>query len=92
MWQLEIAATYASSGSIFAGFEYGAGTAAGEDEAGIESPPSNDHVCARGNFPFKNSSPVLVHRIVALCSDIFVPPRNPAVYMTLSLQVGLNAG
>jgi hypothetical protein len=85
-------ATNASSGSIFAGFEYGKGTAAGEDEAGTVRPPSNDHVCARGNLPFRNSSPVLVHRIVALCSDILVPPRNPAVYMTLSLQLGLNAG
>src|SRR3954464_3833170 len=92
IWQLEMDATNASSGSMFAGFEYGAGTAAGDEDAGTVRPPSNDHVCARGNFPFRNSSPVRVHRIVALCSDILVPPRNPAVYMTLSLQLERNAG
>jgi hypothetical protein len=47
MWQLEIAATKASSGSTFASFEYGFGTAEGEGEAGTVTPPSKLHVCSR---------------------------------------------
>jgi hypothetical protein len=44
MWQLEIEATYASSGSTFAGFEYGTFTDEGAGDAGTVTPPSNVHV------------------------------------------------
>lgn len=47
MWQLEIAATNASSGSTAAGFENGGRTMDGEGEAETTAPPSNDHVCSR---------------------------------------------
>ena len=47
MWQLEIDATNASSGSTLASFEYGFGTAAGDDEAGTVVPPSKLQVCSR---------------------------------------------
>ena len=70
MWQLETAATNASSGSTCAGLAQGAGTTAGEGEAGTVAPPSNVQVCSREYLPFGNS--VLVHcqRMIALCSDI----------------------
>jgi hypothetical protein len=42
-----MAATKASSGSTFASFDYGLGTAEGEGEAGTVTPPSNVHVCSR---------------------------------------------
>ena len=47
MWQLESAATNASSGSTASAREYGSRTDSGEDEAGTVMPPSNDHVWPR---------------------------------------------
>ena len=47
MWQLEIAATKASSGSTLAGFEYGGFTDVGAGDAGTVTPPSKDQVCSR---------------------------------------------
>ena len=47
MWQLESAATKASSGSIAAGSDMGSGTTCGEEEAGSSRPPSKRHVCRR---------------------------------------------
>ncbi len=48
MWQLEMAATSASSGSTAAGSEYGSGTESGELDPGTTAPPSNVQVWARG--------------------------------------------
>ena len=47
MWQLEMAATYASSGSTAAALEKGGRTACGEGEAGTTTPPSKCQVCSR---------------------------------------------
>ena len=47
MWQLAIAATYASSGSTLAGLENGAGTIDGDGDAGTVTPPSNVQLCSR---------------------------------------------
>jgi hypothetical protein len=41
MWQLEIAATNASSGSTASVTESGTGTECGDEEAGTSTPPSN---------------------------------------------------
>src|SRR6266496_1926521 len=70
MWQLETDATNASSGSTFAGFEYGTGTTDGEGDAGTVAPPSNVQVCSREYLPFRKSGLVRFQRMVALCSDI----------------------
>src|SRR5262249_39650731 len=70
MWQLETAATNASSGSTFAGFEYGRGTTEGDGEAGTVMPPSNSHVCSREYFPLRKSGLVRFQPMMALCSDI----------------------
>src|SRR5512134_2020857 len=72
MWQLEIDATNASSGSTQAGFEYGSGTAAGDAEAWMTIPPSNPHVCSREYLPLRKSAPVFFQETIALCSDIRV--------------------
>jgi hypothetical protein len=47
MWQLDAAATRASSGSTAAGSDIGTGTDNGDDDAGTVSPPSKRHSCAR---------------------------------------------
>jgi hypothetical protein len=47
MWQLDSAATSASSGSTPAGSEKGTRTTLGEDEAGTSAPPSKLQRCAR---------------------------------------------
>ena len=47
MWQLEIEATNASSGSIAEGSDMGGRTECGDAEAGTVSPPSKLHSCAR---------------------------------------------
>ena len=47
MWQLDSAATNASSGSTPAGSERGTRTTCGDDEARTIAPPSNSHSCAR---------------------------------------------
>ncbi len=47
MWQLEIAATKASSGSTFSATDQGSGTTWGDEEAGTLTPPSNSHQWAR---------------------------------------------
>ncbi|HEV8079989.1 MAG TPA: hypothetical protein VGP43_04705 [Chitinophagaceae bacterium] len=47
IWQLEIAATKASSGSTADASDIGVGTTCGEEDAGIFVPPSNAHVCFR---------------------------------------------
>lgn len=56
MWQLEIDATNASSGSTHAGFDQGFGTDVGAGDAGTVTPPSNVHVCSREYRPFTKSS------------------------------------
>ena len=43
MWQLEVAATSASSGSTASATEYGTFTVRGDEEARTVAPPSNDH-------------------------------------------------
>ena len=63
-------ATYASSGSTCAGFEYGAGTTAGDGEAGIMNPPSNVQLCSREYLPLRKSGLVRFQLMMALCSDI----------------------
>src|SRR2546428_9887617 len=73
MWQLETDATNASSGSTFAGFEYGPGTTDGEGDAGTVAPPSNVQVCSREYLPFRKSGLVRFQLMVALCSDIGRP-------------------
>jgi hypothetical protein len=47
MWQLEIAATNASSGSTASARDRGGGTKAGEADAATLTPPSKRHSCAR---------------------------------------------
>ena len=47
MWQLEMAATSASSGSTADGSEQGTGTESGDDDPGTSAPPSNRHTCRR---------------------------------------------
>src|SRR2546423_13526604 len=69
MWQLDSDATKASSGSMLAGFEYGAGTTDGDDEAGTERPPSNVQVCSRENFPLRKS-PLTFQATRARCCDM----------------------
>src|ERR1700722_6033010 len=71
MWQLETAATKASSGSTLAGLLMGTGTTAGEAEAGTTNPPSKVHVCSREYLPLRKSGPLHFQRMVALYSDIF---------------------
>lgn len=56
MWQLEIEATNASSGSTFAGFDHGFGTEVGAGDAGTVTPPSNAQLCSREYLPFAKSS------------------------------------
>src|SRR5258705_332823 len=70
MWQLEMDATKASSGSTFAGLENGTGTTEDEDDAGTVTPPSNVQVCSREYLPLRKSGLVRCHLIVALYSDI----------------------
>src|SRR5436190_3184701 len=70
MWQLETDATNASSGSTFAGLEYGTGTSDGEGDAGTVVPPSNVQMCSREYLPFRKSGLVRFQLMVALCSDI----------------------
>src|SRR5258708_21023325 len=77
MWQLEIAATYASSGSTCAGFEYGTGTTDGDEEAGIVAPPSNVQVCSREYLPLRKSGPVRFQLTIARCSDMITPSSRP---------------
>src|SRR5580765_4776194 len=72
MWQLEIDATNASSGSTALAFENGAGTTDGEDDAGTVTPPSNVHVCSREYLPLRKSGPFRFQLMRALCSDILV--------------------
>jgi hypothetical protein len=47
MWQLDSAATSASSGSTAFSADSGTRTTCGEDEAGTSTPPSKCQVCAR---------------------------------------------
>src|SRR5882757_7901656 len=68
MWQLDREATSASSGSTPAGFDSGSGTAAGDDDAITDWPPSKDQVCSREYLPRANS-PVAFHAILARCSE-----------------------
>src|SRR5436305_1868165 len=70
MWQLEPEATKASSGSTAAALENGAGTTAGEAEAGTTCPPSKLQVCARENFPCRKVSLSDFQLTVALCWDM----------------------
>src|SRR5438552_13680100 len=70
MWQLETEATRASSGSTAAALEYGAGTTAGEAEAGTTWPPSKLQLCARENFPCRKVSLSDFQFTVALCWDM----------------------
>src|SRR5262245_11096298 len=69
MWQLESAATSASSGSTASARDSGTRTESGEEEAGTVTPPSNDHRCARLNLMSVNaSSAPRFHEIVAVYS------------------------
>ena len=43
MWQLDTAATNASSGSTASSRERGSGTTDGDEDAATVMPPSNDH-------------------------------------------------
>src|SRR5216117_1914606 len=70
MWQLAMEATNASSGSTLAGFDHGAGTAAGDGEAGTVMPPSNVHVCSREYWPFEKFGPLRFQAMAARCSDM----------------------
>jgi len=72
IWQLDTAATNASSGSTYAGFENGTGTTDGEEEAGTVIPPSKDQVCSREYLPARNSALLRFQLIVALWLDIEV--------------------
>jgi hypothetical protein len=72
MWQLEMEAMKASSGSTCAGLENGTGTTDGEADAGTMTPPSNVQVCSREYLPVRKSGLVRCHLIVALYSDITV--------------------
>ena len=56
MWQLEIDATNASSGSTAAALDHGRGTTDGEAEPGTLVPPSNAHTCSREYLPFRKSA------------------------------------
>jgi len=47
MWQLDSAATNASSGSTFSATACGNGTMCGDADAGTTRPPSNAHSWAR---------------------------------------------
>jgi hypothetical protein len=70
MWQLDTAATYASSGSTLAGLDQGAGTTEGDGDAGTTTPPSKVHVCSREYLPFTKSVPEHFQLIVARCFDM----------------------
>src|SRR5688572_24105425 len=66
MWQLEMEATNASSGST----RFGSPQRWGADEAGTSTPPSNRHTCERSYF-VSNSAPPRVHTTWARCSDTY---------------------
>ena len=73
MWQLDIDATNASSGSTFAGFDSGARTTAGEDDAGnalaaVEGPGVLARIAPGHEF-----GRVALPKMVALCWDMPVP-------------------
>src|SRR5271157_4321895 len=70
MWQLETAATNASSGSTCAGFEQGTGTTEGDGEAGTVTPPSKLQVGSREYLTARKSGLVRFQLMIALCSDI----------------------
>lgn len=72
MWQLDTAATNASPGSTYAGFENGTGTTDGEAEAGTVTPPSKVPVCSREHLPARNSGLERFQLMVALWLDIEV--------------------
>src|SRR5690349_12397491 len=72
MWQLDIDATNASSGSTAFAFENGAGTTDGDEDAGTVTPPSKVQVCSREYLPLRKSGPVRFQVMRALCSDMLV--------------------
>src|SRR5215510_301468 len=74
MWQLEMAAMNASSGSTPAGSHIGSGTTCGDAEAGTDSPPSNVQTCARLYRLSVKTSPFLCQLTVAVYSAIDSPP------------------
>src|SRR5437588_351278 len=93
MWQLEIEATYASSGSTFAAFDHGAGTTEGEGDAGTVKPPSKPQVCSREYFPLTKSGLVRFHFIVATCvligqSNVASGNRSRMVFLTRNSSSG----
>src|SRR5580698_5646026 len=75
MWQLEMEAIKASSGSMCAGLDQGTGTTCGEDDAGTVMPPSKDQVCSREYLPRRKSGFVRRHLMIALYSAIKIPVR-----------------
>src|SRR3954462_9415626 len=88
-WQLEIAATNASSGSTFAGFENGGRTTCGDGDAGTVAPPSKVHVCSLEYLPLKKSaaSPARFQRIFATCSAMRIvvggaPRKSTIIFST----------
>src|SRR5262245_53263503 len=75
MWQLDSAATSASSGSTASAREKGTFTDNGEEEAETFTPPSNDHSCARLNLPSAKASPLArFQETAALYSCAMVEP------------------
>ena len=89
MWQLEMDATNASSGSTCAGLENGAGTTEGEADARTVTPPSNVQVCSREYLPLRKSGLVRCHLMVALCSDTALVVREGNQFKILHKRLAL---
>src|SRR3954447_7622893 len=97
MWQLDSEATNASSGSTLAGFDSGARTTAGDDDAGTVSPPSKLQVCSREYLPLMYSGVAALQVMVALCCDMPDHLPRPKVTIdraeaTILHDVGARAG
>ena len=92
MWQLAMDATNASSGSMSAGFEKGAGTAAGEAEAAMVTPPSKLQWCSREYRPRRNSGPGPSQMILARCSDMVYLSECDPESETLAAGVPMRLG
>src|SRR5262245_59126650 len=88
MWQLEMAATNASSGSTLAGLQYCNGTTAGDADAGTVKPPSKDQVCSRVYLPSRNSGEGAFHSIFALCCDMWIVLLGDLLHARKAAVVG----
>src|SRR5581483_6137349 len=77
MWQLDSAATRASSGSTASARDRGRRTDDGAEEAGTVMPPSNDQVWARLYLPSLKTAPSRFQDTVAVYSCAMTnPPRS----------------